>query len=248
MLAKSKWPVYIRVRLFTFLYGAVYFLLKINSKFLSFRGVLVFCGLYGWFKRLSRERDMVGSVNIMLRFSLKFGFILFLLSEVIFFISFFWSYFHFIFLVSPDLQGMIWPPYNLGVVSYTRLALLNTIFLLARGYSLTNRHVFFYKDRLIFVFNLYVTLLLGASFLFTQILEYNCLRLVWRDRAYCRIFYVATGFHGTHVGFGFIFLLLNFFNRSVLGVLIFEIAAWYWHFVDVIWLFLFIFFYWLNSW
>lgn len=182
---------------------------------------------------------------------LKWGIILFITSEVFFFISFFWRYFHS--RLAPTIQlGLSWPPAHIIPFSPFKIPLLNTILLITSGLSITWSH-----HRLINkTFNqtangLLITIYLGINFSIIQAYEYFIATFTIKSSVYGATFFIATGFHGLHVIIGIIFLLVNYlriiakFNHLTpnhhLG---FEIAAWYWHFVDIVWLFLYLSIYW----
>jgi heme/copper-type cytochrome/quinol oxidase subunit 3 len=247
LIHRSKRPLYIGAALPLFLFRVIIFIKTPFWALIRFFLIFLILNLYNWFKRLSRETSYLGSINYFILNSIKVGFILFLASEVIFFIRFFWGYFHFIFITPSDVGFIRWPPFPLDPVDYKSLALINTGFLLSRGYCLTNRHIFFNISVKNFIINFYLTLRLGLAFILTQILEYFILRILWSDRAYASIFYLTTGFHGVHVILGFLFLFVIFLKKSFINQSLFEFAAWYWHFVDIVWIFLFCYFYWLIN-
>ena len=177
---------------------------------------------------------------------------LFILSEVFFFISFFWAFYDSSLVPTIEL-GMVWPPKSVTPLSVYSVPLLNTIILLSSGITVTWAHHalinnFFNKT----VVSLFLTVVLGVYFLFMQWLEYNEAMFSIADGVYGRTFFMATGFHGMHVIVGTTFLFYVFL-ALVSGKLLynhhfsFEAAAWYWHFVDVVWLILFISVYWWGS-
>jgi cytochrome c oxidase subunit 3 len=175
--------------------------------------------------------------------------ILFITSEVIFFVSFFWCYFDFVLVVDVEL-GRVWPPKGVQRINPFRVPLLNTLILLSSGVLITWSHFsILNNDWFYSVITLLFTLILGVYFLCIQFQEYIDATYTFMSRGYGRIFFLATGFHGFHVLLGCALI----FGRLVRLVLLncdafshynFEFSAWYWHFVDVVWLFLFIFIYW----
>lgn len=204
-----------------------------------------------WWKDVNRE-SLVGYHTHKLEVSLRIGVLFFILSEIFFFISFFWAFYDS--SLAPSLElGMQWPPKGIVPLSVYSVPLLNTIILLVRGVRVTWAHHriinnLFTKS----VFRLFFTVVLGVYFLYMQWLEYNEARFCISDGAYGSTFFMATGFHGMHVIIGTLFL----FYALVLILLgeitfdhhfSFEAAAWYWHFVDVVWLVLFISIYWWGS-
>lgn len=171
------------------------------------------------------------------------------MSEVFFFISFFWRFFHS--RLSPTIElGLVWPPKGISIFDPFKIPLLNTIILLTSGISITWTHHRLLKNNLIQrKLRLLITVILGIYFSFLQVYEYLNAEFSIRDACYGSTFYIATGFHGLHVLIGTIFLLicyfrLNFQHFSKDHHFGFEAAAWYWHFVDIVWLFLFISIYW----
>jgi len=220
------------------------FVFSINKNFYSLYLIFNFLSLilvvYLWTKDMSRERVFVGSMSLVISCCVKMAFTLFIVREVLFFLSFFWAYFHFI-LVSPrDL--ILWPPFILSPPSFKTLALLNTGLLLSRGFTLTNAHQFLLlNNKKIFKSCNKITLRLSVMFLFSQNVEYKLIGLLFTDRVFSSIFYITTLFHGIHVLVGRIFIAIS---TQEWKFRFFEIAAWYWHFVDIVWLFLFLFFYW----
>lgn len=201
-----------------------------------------------WWKDVQRE-SMLGYHTHKLEVRLRIRIILFILSEVFFFVSFFWAFYDA--ALAPTLEiGIVWPPKGIAPLSVYAVPLLNTVILLTRGVTLTWSHHrlinnFFFK-RLI---SLLITVLLGVYFLSLQWLEYTEAQFRIADGVYGRTFFMATGFHGIHVLVGTSFLFYVFISL-VSGNLLsfhhfsFEAAAWYWHFVDVVWLILFISIYW----
>ena len=201
-----------------------------------------------WWRDIIREATIECSHTERVMIGLRWGMILFIVSEVMFFFSFFWSYFYFSFNPSYVLGG-VWPPMGLTVLNPYELPLLNTLLLLTSGASLTwCHHAIVLGNKYEAVVGLLVTLALGAIFSFVQLFEYYSAPFSMSDSVYGSIFYLTTGFHGFHVFIGTCFLAVClyrlFFDHFTTGYhLGFEFAAWYWHFVDVVWLFLYVTFY-----
>lgn len=222
----------------------------------SFSGVLFLILLtvsimFLWWKDLNNER-LIGYHTHKLEVSLRVAMLLFILSEVFFFLSFFWAFYDSSLAPTVEL-GMVWPPKSVTPLSVYSVPLLNTIILLSSGITVTWAHHslinnFFNKT----VVSLFLTVALGVYFLFMQWLEYNEAMFSIADGVYGRTFFMATGFHGMHVMVGTTFLFYVFLSL-ISGSLLFnhhfsfEAAAWYWHFVDVVWLILFISVYWWGS-
>jgi cytochrome c oxidase subunit 3 len=184
--------------------------------------------------------------------------ILFIASEVMFFVAWFWAYFDVaLFPADPhqvlrsDLIGHVWPPKPApdgsfrGTFDPWHLPLLNTLILLTSGTTVTwAHHALLHGDRKGLINGLWLTILLGGTFTCVQAYEYYHAAFNYSGHIYGATFFMATGFHGAHVLIGTVFLTVclirsyagHFSQTQHLG---FEFAAWYWHFVDVVWLFLF---------
>ena len=186
--------------------------------------------------------------------------ILFIVSEVMFFFGFFWAYFHF--SLSPAIEiGCLWPPYSIQVFDYLHIPLYNTFILLVSGVCVTwcHHNIILKKNETVdkylvedTIIALILTILLAIHFTGYQLLEYTEASFNISDSVYGSIFFMATGFHGFHVLVGTFFLFVclirlwkgHFSINHHLGL---EFAIWYWHFVDVVWLFLYVCVYWWAS-
>lgn len=240
----SWWPLLTRIRVFSTIISLVYFLNYFNIFIFIFCLSLLIFIIYIWIKDIGRESYYIGSINLFIQMRIKLGFVIFIFSEIIFFVSFFWTYFHFIFIGRGEI-GFTWPSCNIIKLDFSTLSLFNTILLLSRGYVLTSSHLFLVEKKYFMIqVTLLITIILGVIFICFQILEYYILEFLWSDRSFGSIFYITTGFHGIHVMIGAIFLTIVFFKKSLQFFILFEFAAWYWHFVDVVWLILFTSFYW----
>lgn len=203
-----------------------------------------------WWEDVSKEGTLQGLHTAQVENGLRAGIVLFILSEVILFFSFFWAFFHSSLIPTFEL-GSLWPPTGIVPFSPFQVPLLNTVILLSSGVSLTwSHHCIIGKEHRNAINALILTIVLGAYFTCLQILEYKEARFSLADRVYGSIFFLATGFHGAHVLIGSTFLtliayrlhLFHFSSKHHFG---FEAAAWYWHFVDVVWLFLYmVVYYW----
>lgn len=207
---------------------------------------------FQWWRDVVREREYQGIHNRVVVIILRYRFIIFILSEIFFFISFFWRYFHMI--LSPALEvGIIWPPAGLLLFDPIGIPLLNSFLLINSGMFVTLSHHY------ILLSNIYISkitlifgILYGVIFLLFQVIEYFESSFRISDSVYGSLFYIITGFHGLHVFIGTLFLIYtlyriienHFLSSHHCG---FEIAAWYWHFVDVVWLFLYVIVYWWSN-
>lgn len=211
--------------------------------------------MFFWWRDVLREGRPVDAQSPIVRLGLRYGMTLFIGSEVMFFVGFFWAYFNF--LIFPDTQGngqTVWPPSNVHTFDPFHLPFLNTMILLLSGTTVTwAHHSLLEGDRKGLVRGLGITILLGLCFTACQAVEYSHAPFKLNGGGvYPSVFFVATGFHGFHVIVGTCFLAVCWF-RARAGQLTpqrhfgLEAAAWYWHFVDVVWLFLFICIYWYGA-
>ena len=204
--------------------------------------------MFMWFFDVINEATFGGYHTSPVVANLRFGFLLFVLTEVMFFLSFFWSFFHF--SLAPSIFiGMQWPPEGLAIINPLGLPLFNTILLLYSSYLVTYSHKamvsHLWKDSQV---GLFLAILCGIFFIGVQGYEYVAAPFSINDSVYGSVFYILTGCHGLHVLIGTIFLTVCFVRNELkhftsdhhLG---FEVAAIYWHFVDVVWIFVYLFVY-----
>jgi cytochrome c oxidase subunit 3 len=213
---------------------------------------LVLYTMYVWWSDVVKESRTPGLHSPATRLGLRYGMFLFIASEVMFFLAFFWAFFHFA-LYPEHANAETWPPKGVSVFDPWDLPFLNTLILLTSGTTVTwAHHALIEGNRKHLVWGLGLTILLGIAFTACQAYEYAHASFAFKDGVYSSTFFMATGFHGFHVIVGTIFLTVCFF-RAVNGHFTperhfgFEAAAWYWHFVDVVWLFLFTVIYWWGS-
>jgi len=250
----SPWPLIAAFSALYLTFGVVlYFHGYSNGSFLLKFGFLMILGMmFSWWRDIIREGTFEGQHTQIVQAGLRMGVLFFIISEIMFFFAFFWSFFHLSFNPSINI-GAIWPPAFFITFNPWTVPLLNTLLLLLSGISLTWAHhsiVWGSKEQA--CEGLIWTLVLAFKFTLIQAMEYFTAPFGISDSSYGSIFYMATGFHGFHVFVGTCFLFIcflrlyfNHFTRQHhFG---FEAAAWYWHFVDVVWLFLFIVVYWWGS-
>lgn len=250
----SPWPMLSAFSVFILMFGFVLYThgyLK-GSFLYKFGLLLLLCMMFVWWRDIVREATFEGQHTVNVQTGLKYGVLLFIISEIMFFFAFFWSFFHFSFNPSIALGG-VWPPVFLTILDPWKVPLLNTIILLTSGATVTlSHHSIIYGSKDMAIKALSATILLAIFFTFLQSLEYINAPFSIYNTVYGSTFYMLTGFHGFHVIIGTIFLSICliriFFNHLTkehhFG---FEAAAWYWHFVDVVWLFLFLTVYWWGS-
>ena len=205
-----------------------------------------------WWKDVIYESVTEKVHNEITEVGLRFGMALFIASEVMFFVAFFWAFFNAA-LFPIEQIGFVWPPENIEIIPPFDLPFLMTMILLLSGCTVTwAHHAVLEGDNENLVKALGLSVFLGVFFLGFQVYEYGHAAFGFTDGIYASTFYMATGFHGFHVLVGTIFLAVcwrrakrgHFTPEKHFG---FEAAAWYWHFVDVVWLFLFIAIYWWGN-
>ena len=213
--------------------------------------VLVLYVMYAWWSDTVKEAHE-GYHTRVVSLHLRYGMIMFIASEVMFFVAWFWAFFDASLFPDEAAQvareaftGGVWPPKDIEVLDPFHLPLYNTIILLLSGTTVTwAHHALLHDDRKGLIWGLTLTVALGVLFSFVQVYEYIHAPFAFKESIYGATFFMATGFHGFHVFVGTIFLLVcliralrgDFTPKQHFG---FEAAAWYWHFVDVVWLFLF---------
>nr|YP_009731496.1 cytochrome c oxidase subunit III [Macrocheles glaber]QHQ98514.1 cytochrome oxidase subunit 3 [Macrocheles glaber] len=249
IVERSPWPITSAFSALFLTSGTIFSIWNINNTMMILGIIMLTLSAYQWWRDIIRESTFQGHHTIKVVNGLKMGMILFIISEIFFFFSFFWSYFHG--MLSPDIEiGMTWPPQGIKAFNPFAIPLLNTTILLCSGISITwSHHSILNKDKKTATLSLFLTILLGAYFTMLQMFEYMEAPFTMTDSMFGSIFFLATGFHGMHVIIGSLFLTVtlrrmmksHFSNTHHFG---FEASAWYWHFVDVVWLFLYVFVYW----
>ena len=248
ILNPSIWPFIGSIAAFVMLFGAVVLFHSDNPWMFVAGFVGVLFVMYVWWSDTVKE-NQVGDHTPVVLIGLRYGFILFIMSEVMFFLAWFWSFFKHAMYPMGDmspLQDGQFPPAGIEVFDPWHLPLINTLILLCSGAAATWAHhaIAHDEDRKSMVQGLVVAVGLGVLFTIFQAYEYQHAAFGFSGNIYGANFFMATGFHGFHVIVGTIFLAIcmlramrgHFTKDQHLG---FEAAAWYWHFVDVVWLFLF---------
>nr|WPS67095.1 cytochrome c oxidase subunit 3 [Systasis sp. 1 HHL-2023a] len=245
LVTLSPWPLLTSLSILVMMFGLVNWFNNYNYYLMLMGLILILLNLFQWWRDVIRESTFQGFHTFMVVKGLKMGMILFIISEVFFFISIFWCYFHMFLSPSIDI-GNLWPPKNIEMFNPFNIPLLNTLILLSSGVSVTWCHYSLINSNYKYsFFSLMFTIFLGMIFSLFQYMEYLEASFSISDSVYGSIFFMSTGFHGLHVIIGTIFLMINLLrikkmNFSKIHHFGFEAAAWYWHFVDVVWLFLYI--------
>uniref|UniRef100_A0AAU7YTQ2 Cytochrome c oxidase subunit 3 n=1 Tax=Cheilosia bombiformis TaxID=3103807 RepID=A0AAU7YTQ2_9MUSC len=248
----SPWPLTSAIGIMTLVSGLVKWFHQYNMSLILVGVIIIILTVYQWWRDVSREGTFQGLHTYAVTLGLRWGMILFILSEILFFSSFFWAFFHS--SLSPTIElGAMWPPLGIEPFNPFQIPLLNTTILLASGITVTwAHHSLMENNHSQTTQGLFFTVLLGIYFSMLQLYEYMEAPFTIADAIYGSIFFMATGFHGLHVLIGTMFLLIclirhfnNHFSKNHhFG---FEAAAWYWHFVDIVWLFLYISIYWWGG-
>nr|AFA46149.1 cytochrome c oxidase subunit III [Cercopithecus nictitans martini] len=252
MVKPSPWPLMGALSALLMTSGLVMWFHFYSITLLTLSLLTTTLTLYQWWRDVVRESTYQGHHTLSVQKNLRYGMVLFIISEIFFFTGFFWAFYHSSLAPTPHLGGH-WPPTGIIPLNPLEVPLLNTSVLLASGVTITwAHHSLLNKNRKQMTQALLITILLGIYFTLLQISEYFEAPFTISDGIYGSTFFIATGFHGLHVIIGSTFLftcltrqLLHHFTSSHhFG---FEAAAWYWHFVDVVWLLLYISIYWWGS-
>nr|YP_010535810.1 cytochrome c oxidase subunit III [Coptotriche turpinia]UYB79008.1 cytochrome c oxidase subunit 3 [Coptotriche turpinia] len=248
----SPWPLTSAIGTLTLVSGMIKWFHSFEMNLLFLGYLITLFTSYQWWRDISRESTLQGKHTFFVSKGLRWGMILFIISEVFFFISFFWAFFHS--SLSPSIEiGSMWPPKSIIPFNPFQIPLLNTIILLTSGVTVTWAHHALMESNFKQTSqSLFLTIMLGIYFTILQAYEYYEAPFTIADSVYGSTFFVATGFHGLHVMIGTMFLLICLlrhinFHFSSTHHFGFEAAAWYWHFVDVVWLFLYISIYWWGN-
>ena len=267
LVSPSPWPILASIGAFFLAVGGIMWMKQLGPGTLRPGGLIFGASLIAlifiaasWWVDVVRESQS-GFHTPVVQLGLRYGMILFIASEVMFFVAWFWAFFDASLFPGQEQEylraqavGGVWPPKGIEVIDPWHLPLLNTLILLTSGTTVTwAHHALLTGDRKGLKAGLALTIALGAIFTLVQAYEYVHAPFAFKGSIFGATFFMATGFHGFHVIIGTIFLtvcLIRAFmgQLSVRHHLGLEFAAWYWHFVDVIWLFLFATIYIWSSW
>ncbi len=250
ILHPSPWPLLGALGAFVMLFGTVLFFHDMGPWMMLIGLALVLYVMFSWWTDVVRE-SRAGDHTPVVQIGLRYGVILFIVSEVMFFVAWFWSFIKHALYPNYIIEGTeriatSWPPAGIETFDPWHLPLINTLILLLSGCFATWAHhaIAHDNDRKTMANALIGAVLLGILFTITQAYEYSHAAFGFAGNIYGANFFMATGFHGFHVIVGTIFLAVCMF-RAFAGDFTaekhvgYEAAAWYWHFVDVVWLFLF---------
>nr|YP_010736915.1 cytochrome c oxidase subunit III [Idioscopus ventrispinus]WEP24802.1 cytochrome c oxidase subunit III [Idioscopus ventrispinus] len=252
LVDKSPWPLMSSVGLMTLTSGTIMWFNKLNWTLMITGLIIILLTMFQWWRDIIRESTFQGMHTKKVMQSMKWGMIMFIMSEVMFFSSFFWAFFHS--SLSPSMEiGLQWPPLGIKTFNPMNIPMLNTMILLSSGVSMTWAHNSILNNNYTQTMkSMMITTILGLYFSLLQLYEYMESPFSIADSIYGSTFFMGTGFHGIHVIIGTTFIIiimirvknLHMSNMHHIG---FELSAWYWHFVDVVWLFLYITMYWWGS-
>lgn len=251
----SPWPIYISFDLLIVCVNVVYYVNNIYSIYSTVNIIVLFSiinliySIYLWMYDIIKEGTYLGDHTSYIQNGIIVGFFLFIITEVFFFIGCFWAYLHS--ALVPAIQiGSIWPPIGIESVNPYMLPLLNTILLLSSGISVTYAHHYLIgRNRNYSIIGFIITIIFSIIFIYCQYIEYSNSTFSINDSVYGTVFYFITGLHGTHVIIGTIMLIISVYrvytyqvtNNVHVGI---ETSIIYWHFVDLVWVIVFILVYW----
>nr|YP_009513832.1 cytochrome c oxidase subunit III [Pseudoniphargus stocki]AXH38223.1 cytochrome c oxidase subunit 3 [Pseudoniphargus stocki] len=252
LVEKSPWPLIASLGAMMLTSGLVKWFHLFNVNLFMTGVMTILLTSFQWWRDVSRESTFQGLHTFKVISGLRWGMILFILSEILFFFLFFVAYFNS--SLSPSMEiGDIWPPTSINIFNPFQIPLLNTAILLASGVTVTwTHHAILENNHTEALQGLSITIFLGFYFTLLQAMEYFEASFSIADSVYGTTFFVATGFHGLHVIIGSTFLTVcltrltnaHFSSNHHMGL---EASIWYWHFVDVVWLFLYVSIYWWGS-
>lgn len=254
LVEPSPWPLLCAFAMLTLTLGAAMsFNGYAHGSYVLFAGFgATLWAMISWFRDVVAESSWIGHHTLRVQTGLNMGVALFIVSEVFFFLSIFWAFFHS--ALAPNVElGVHWPPQGIDPLNPFEIPLLNTILLLSSGATVTYAHHSMVQGkRSGVIYGMIFTIILAIAFTALQGFEYMQAPFTIADGTYGSTFFFATGFHGFHVLIGTLFIAVALFrilsyhltDHHHLGL---ESSILYWHFVDVVWLFLFVSLYWWGS-
>jgi len=254
LVSPSPWPLYISICLLSLTTSTALSMHNFSNAYylLYLALIMVILSMLLWFRDITAEGTFLGNHTMAVQRGLNVGVILFIISEVLFFAAIFWAFFHS--ALTPTIElGAQWPPLGVEPINPFELPLLNTVILLSSGATITYAHHSLIKgERKGSLYGSIATIILAIVFTTFQGIEYSVSSFTLSDGVFGTCFFFGTGFHGLHVIIGTIFLSVGFWRIFAYHLtdnhhLGFEAGILYWHFVDVVWLFLFIAIYYWGS-
>lgn len=254
LVSPSPWPLYTSISLLTLTTSAVLNMHGFSNGeyFLCLAFISLISSMSLWFRDVISEATYLGNHTLAVQRGINMGVALFIVSEALFFLGIFWAFFHSALSPTVELGGQ-WPPKGIDAVNPFELPLLNTVILLSSGVTVTYaHHSLIQGNRSGTLYGLIFTILLAVIFTVLQGVEYFVSSFTMSDGIFGSCFYFATGFHGIHVMIGTAFISVGLWRILAYHLtenhhLGFEASILYWHFVDVVWLFLFVSLYYWGS-
>lgn len=254
LVSPSPWPLYTCVSMLTLTTSAVLNMhgFSYGEYFLCLAFISVISSMSFWFRDVISEATYLGNHTLAVQRGINMGVALFIVSEALFFLGIFWAFFHSALSPTVELGGQ-WPPKGIDAVNPFELPLLNTVILLSSGVTVTYaHHSLIQGNRSGALYGLIFTIVLAVIFTVLQGVEYIVSSFTMSDGVFGSCFYFATGFHGIHVMIGTAFISVGLWRILAYHLtenhhLGFEASILYWHFVDVVWLFLFVSLYYWGS-
>lgn len=254
LVSPSPWPVNTSFSLLCLTFSGILIFQCFSNAILIVNIALfsVISSMSLWFRDIISEGTYLGNHTLAVQKGISMGVSLFIVSEALFFLAIFWAFFHS--ALAPTMElGAKWPPIGIEAINPFELPLLNTVILLSSGVSVTySHHCLIKKNRKGALYGLFYTILLAIVFTLFQGVEYTVSSFSISDGTYSSCFYFGTGFHGLHVIIGTAFLAVGLWRLLAYHLtenhhLGYESAILYWHFVDLVWLFLYISVYYWGS-
>lgn len=249
LVDNSPWPISGSIGLLSITSGTVLWFYNNEIWLINLGLIVVIFTIFQWWRDIIREATFQGIHTKKVIIRIKLGIIIFIVSEILFFSSFFWAFFHS--RLSPSIEiGIQWPPIGIKPFNPISIPILNTIILLSSGITITWAHNALTNNNFTQTLQrIIITIILGVYFTILQVVEYIEAPFTIADSVYGSTFFIRTGFHGLHVIIGTLFITISILRIKKLQLsknhhVGFEASAWYWHFVDVVWLFLYISVYW----
>lgn len=254
LVSPSPWPIYTCISLLSLTTSSV---LSFHSFYYAQYVLIisllnVILSMSFWFRDIISEGTYLGNHTSAVQRGLNMGIGLFIVSEGLFFLAIFWAFYHS--ALSPAIElGTNWPPLGIESINAFELPLLNTVILLSSGVTITYaHHCLIQGNRVGALYGSVLTIILAIIFTACQGIEYLMSSFTISDGSYGTCFYFGTGFHGLHVMIGTAFLAVGFWRLLAYHLtdnhhLGFEGGILYWHFVDIVWLFLFVSVYYWGS-